>query len=315
MKETIVQSPVSIQALRGVNQTTSERLDEFATLQNVAPDQAGRMTRILGKRLIEKRTTAVMGIHQFWTAFGYGSRLSQTHGGVISDPEPPDNPAFKIPIIDEPLNCKPVKVFSNKLKMQYLDRRTDYVHLVYSWNRCAGTDFDSRTALVECSIAGVPIFDGTIKQAIVGYFADGTMLDFNHGGQNILSLGSDSSYPSESVVINLYALRQLAGNVAFTARFQLKGYFYSYLNQGNVVVQFKPKERKKDGAYARIIVGTTTSFFFPRCGNYNNKSWKANIVTFTSTPILTTGDHICYLYVKFHPSNQAKKDRIWIDDV
>lgn len=315
MKESAVPN-ISIQALRGVNQTPSERIDEFATLQNVAPDEVGRLSRILGKQLIEKVAGPVMTIHQFWNAYGYGARLRQTDGGIISDPEPPGDPGFKQPNEDYPLGCKPVKPFSNKLKLQYLDRRTDFVYLEYNWNRCAGTDFDSRTALVECSIAGVPIFDGTIKQAIVGYFHDGPVMDFNHGGHNIIGLAADNTYPSERVVVNLDALRQLAGNVAFTAKFQLKGYFFSYISEGNVVVYFDQYEKGKSGSYERYLDGIYSKFLFFNCPKkYPRKSWKASIVTQTATPILTTGDNICYLYVKFHPFAQRTKDKIWIDDV
>jgi len=314
MKET-QQQPVAVQALRGVNQTPSERLDEFATLQNVAPDQIGRHSRILGKRTVEKVAGPVMAIHQFWTAYGYGNRLRQTSGGVILDPEPPDDPGFKQPIYDEPLNCRPVKPYSNKLTLQYLDPLTDYVNLLYHWTKCDGTDFDSRTSLRECSIAGIPTFDGTVKQAAVGYFHDGPVLEFWHGGQNIIALAADQSYPYESVVINLYALRQLAGAANFTAKFRLQGYFFSYINQGNVLVNFEPKERTvREGTYGRIFNGGLTYFSFPRCTKYNPKSWKAHIVTQSSTPSLSTGDHICYLHVKFFPS-QPNKDRIWIDDV
>lgn len=310
MKESLVQ-PVQVQALRGVNQTPSERLDEFATLQNVAPDQVGRMTRILGKMTIAKRDTSVMGIHQFWTAFGYGARLSQTHGGIISDPEPPGDPAFKIPIKDFPLGCKEAKPASNKLKLQYLDRHSDFIQIRYVWTKCAGTDFDSRTVLLETSIPGVPVYNGT-TQASVGYFAGGAVLDFTHGGQNILALGADNSYPEEDVVVNLSALRILAGNVAFTAKFQLKGYFFSYINTGNIIVYFNPKEKGKNGDYSRIAGG---KFKFTKTTNYDSKSFKRHIGTQTSTPTDAAGDHICYLYVKFHPANQARKDRIWFDDV
>lgn len=313
MKETLSTS-LPVLALKGVNQITTETVDEFATLQNVAPDQVGRQTRILGKRLIEKRTSAVMTIHQFWTAFGYGSRLSQTPGGIISDPEDPNDVAIKIPIEDEPLNCRPQKPANNKLKLQYLNRKGDFLFLRYRWTKCSGTDFDSRTALVECSIGGVPIFDGSLKQAIVGFFSDGSLLTFDHGGQNIMLQAADVTFPEEQVVINLSALRVLAGSSNFTAKFKCMGYFYSYLNQGNITLYIRPYEKGKYGTYERIGVGANATIKFTKAKKYKQKSFRRNIVTQTSTPILTTGDLVCYVYVKIFP-NSPKKDKIWIDDV
>lgn len=323
MKETEL-SPVQIQALRGVNETPAEKPDEFATLQNLWPDMTGRHVRIPGKKLLEKRTGPVMGIFQFWTAYGYSSRLSQVTGGagggIISDPELPPDVAFKIPIVDYPLNCRPIRPFSNKLKVQYLDKRSDFIHIVLKWTRCAGTDLDTRLSLIDHNIVVVPPlvkFTGAVKEAIVGMFADGPVLNFDYPfvqpmlTKTILWYGGDAVHGQEEFVIDLATLRKVAGDIAFTAKFQLKAYWFSYLGDGNVIAQFFPKDnRAGKGGFFR----NGTGFKFFTCVNFPAKTWRASITTNTATPLLNTGDHICYLYVNFFPFAQRAKDRIWIDD-
>lgn len=288
----------------------SETPSEFATLQNVVPDQTGLQKQIFGKRTKEKQADRIMGIHQFWSAYGYGARLIQSDGGIISDPEEPPPIEIKIPIIDIPLHCRSKKPFANKLKLQYLNKKSDFIHASYNWTKCDGNDFDSRTALIECSIGGVLVYNGTVKQAIVGYFTDGTVLEYRHLPYLILGLASDTSSPTENVIVNLRALRDIAGDVEITAKFSFRGYFYSYLGDGNVRLDFHPYEKGRRGDFEQV----GTSWEFPHCTKYKSKTAKRNIVTQTTTPILTTGDLICYMYVHFYPKAQKNKDRIWIDD-
>jgi hypothetical protein len=99
-------------------------------------------------------------------------------------------------------------------------------------------------------------------------------------------------------------------NVGIFAKISLKGYFYSYISQGQVDVQFNPQDRKNKGTYAKTP--DLTDFAFNKCVALKRKKWKAQIVTQTTTPILTTGDPICNIYIFTHPTND-KKNVFYID--
>lgn len=310
MRETAVRVNSIIPGFEGVNQLVSIGPRQLDEVDGTHPKQTGALIRIGGKEFMQQIDGPVLTIHQLYTAFGYSGRLTQGDD-IVLDPEDPPDFEFKVPVIDYPVNCPKFKKFSNKLKRQNIDRRADYILLRYHWSKCDGSDFDSRTALVQCSIAGVPTFNGTVKEAIVGFFADGTVLDFTHNGKQILAQAQDNPRGFESVMVNIKSLKELAGtDVPLFAKFQLKGYWFSYVNFGNIQVNFHPRDARKNGTYQ--VTADGKDFGFKGGKALDKKSWKANITTQTTTPILTTGDHICYLYVSI--ASNPKKTVIWIDD-
>lgn len=64
---------------------------EFATLQGTYSEDTTAAVRFPGKVVHEKFDAPLMGIHQFWTAFGYAQGISQTPNGIFHTPENPPN--------------------------------------------------------------------------------------------------------------------------------------------------------------------------------------------------------------------------------
>lgn len=84
-RETRVTKTIPHLAIGGVNQRVRDTElppQQYSLLEGLFPEFAGLQSRVWGKRVLEKYSEAIYGIHQFWTPQGYGGGLYQFAGEV-----------------------------------------------------------------------------------------------------------------------------------------------------------------------------------------------------------------------------------------
>lgn len=91
---------VLVNSLAGINEGLNDKAEEFATLQNVFPQDVGLHARVFGKLVKGKEDGSIFGLQQVFLAQGYSQLIIQTVDEIMVTSEGAPNLAMRIVIWD-----------------------------------------------------------------------------------------------------------------------------------------------------------------------------------------------------------------------